>query len=38
MTGHRIARLIRRLCVPIFLFWLALAALTNSSVPPLEGR
>uniref|UniRef100_UPI0025ECDF58 MMPL family transporter n=1 Tax=Mycolicibacterium sp. TaxID=2320850 RepID=UPI0025ECDF58 len=36
MTGHRIARLIRRLCVPIFLFWLALAALTNSSVPPLE--
>ena len=36
MTGHRIARIIRRLCVPIALFWLALAALTNSSVPPLE--
>ena len=36
MSGHRVARLIRRLCVPIALFWLALAALTNTSVPPLE--
>jgi RND superfamily putative drug exporter len=36
MIGHRVARIIRRLCVPIFLFWLALAALTNTSVPPLE--
>ncbi|MGV0993755.1 MAG: RND family transporter [Mycobacterium sp.] len=36
MSGHRVARIIRRLCVPIFLFWLALAALTNTSVPPLE--
>jgi RND superfamily putative drug exporter len=36
MTGHRIATLIRLLCVPIFLFWLALAAVANTSVPPLE--
>ena len=31
-----IATLIRRLCVPIALAWLALAAVTNTSVPPLE--
>ncbi|TXI37369.1 MAG: MMPL family transporter [Mycobacterium sp.] len=31
-----IATLIRRLCVPIALAWLALAAVTNVSVPPLE--
>ena len=30
------ARIIRRLCVPIALAWLALAALTNASVPLLE--
>ena len=33
---HRIARIIRRLAVPILLGWLALAALTNTSVPGLE--
>ena len=31
-----IATFIRRLCVPIFLAWLALAAITNVSVPRLE--
>jgi len=31
-----IATLIRRFCVPIALAWLALAAVTNASVPPLE--
>ena len=36
MIGHRVATIIRRLCVPIFLFWLGLAALTNTSVPLLE--
>ena len=31
-----IAKLIRRLAVPILLAWMALAAFTNTSVPPLE--
>jgi hypothetical protein len=31
-----IAKIIRRLAVPILLAWMALAALTNTSVPPLE--
>jgi len=34
--GRSVATTIRRLSVPIFLAWLALAALTNSSVPRLE--
>ena len=33
----RIARSIRTLCVPIVLFWLAVAALTNALVPQLEA-
>ena len=33
----RIARSIRVLCVPIVLFWLAVAALTNALVPQLEA-
>jgi RND superfamily putative drug exporter len=32
----RIATLIRRLAIPIAIFWLALAASTNALVPPLE--
>src|SRR5579884_3999217 len=32
----RIPQAIRRLSVPILLFWLAMAALTNISVPQLE--
>ena len=32
----RVAKWIRRLCVPIVLFWLAVAALTNVLVPQLE--
>ncbi|MGB8501494.1 RND family transporter, partial [Mycobacterium sp.] len=32
-----IAKVIRRLAVPIALFWLALAAITNAVVPPLEA-
>ena len=31
-----IANLIRKLCIPIAVFWLALAALSNALVPPLE--
>ncbi|KKW65713.1 membrane protein [Mycolicibacterium elephantis] len=31
-----VAKWIRRLCVPIVLFWLAIAALTNVLVPQLE--
>lgn len=33
---HRAATWIRRLCVPILLFWLAIAAVTNALVPQLE--
>jgi hypothetical protein len=41
MTKHRprrfsLAHIIRRLSVPILLFWLALGAITNVLVPPLE--
>ena len=32
----RVARWIRWLCVPIVIFWLAVAALTNVLVPQLE--
>ena len=32
----RFARLVRRLAIPIAIFWLALAASTNALVPPLE--
>src|SRR3954470_15242488 len=32
----RVAKWIRRLCVPIVLFWVAVAALTNVLVPQLE--
>ena len=31
-----IAKIIRKLAVPVLLAWMALAALTNTSVPPLE--
>jgi RND superfamily putative drug exporter len=31
-----IAKIVRRLSVPILLAWMALAAFTNTSVPPLE--
>ena len=33
----RVAKWIRRLCVPIVLFWVAVAALTNVLVPQLEA-
>ena len=34
-----VAKSIRRLCVPLVLFWLAVAGLTNALVPQLEvGR
>ncbi|WP_428376010.1 RND family transporter [Mycolicibacterium sp.] len=33
----RVARWIRRLCVPIVLFWLAVAGLSNALVPQLEA-
>jgi RND superfamily putative drug exporter len=36
-TTDRVARWIRWLCVPIALFWLAAAALTNALVPQLEA-
>ncbi|WP_313675158.1 MMPL family transporter [Mycolicibacterium sp.] len=39
MSAHgkqRFARWIRRLCVPIAIFWLALAASSNALIPPLE--
>lgn len=41
MSSHsaspgRIPRLIRRLAIPIAIFWLALAAASNALVPPLE--
>ncbi len=35
-TPPRIPHAIRRLAVPIVLLWLALAAITNASVPQLE--
>jgi len=42
MSNHRppprsLAHVIRRLSVPILLFWLAVAAITNIVVPPLEA-
>ena len=36
-TTDRVAKWIRRLCVPIVLFWVAVAALTNVLVPQLEA-
>jgi RND superfamily putative drug exporter len=36
-TTNRVATWIRRLCVPIVLFWVAAAALTNVLVPQLEA-
>ena len=39
MSAHgkqRFARWVRRLCIPIAIFWLALAASSNALVPPLE--
>jgi RND superfamily putative drug exporter len=36
-TTDRAATWIRRLCVPIVLFWVAVAALTNVLVPQLEA-
>jgi RND superfamily putative drug exporter len=36
-TTDRVARWIRRLCVPIVLAWVAIAALTNVLVPQLEA-
>ena len=35
-TTDRVAKWIRRLCVPIVLFWVAVAALSNVLVPQLE--
>ena len=32
----RIASIIRKLCIPIAIFWLAVAASTNALIPPLE--
>jgi putative drug exporter of the RND superfamily len=42
MSNHHVprpslAQMIRRLSVPIALFWLALAAITNAAVPQLEA-
>ncbi len=36
VQGSRVARIIRRLAVPIVLLWVAIAALTNVSAPQLE--
>jgi RND superfamily putative drug exporter len=36
-TTDRVAKWIRWLCVPIVLFWLAVAALSNALVPQLEA-
>ena len=33
---HRLARATRRLCIPILLFWLVIAAASNALVPQLE--
>jgi RND superfamily putative drug exporter len=35
-SQHRMAKWLRRLSVPIVLFWLALAAFTNTTIQPLE--
>ena len=32
----RFATIVRKLCIPIAIFWLALAALSNALIPPLE--
>ena len=32
----RFPRLVRKLCIPIAIFWLALAASSNALIPPLE--
>ena len=32
----RFASIVRKLCIPIAIFWLALAALSNALIPPLE--
>ena len=32
----RFATLVRKLCIPIAIFWLALAASSNALIPPLE--
>ena len=37
VTKDPVATWIRRLCVPIVLFWVAVAALTNALVPQLEA-
>ena len=36
-TTDRVAKWIRRLCVPIVLFWLAITILSNALVPQLEA-
>ncbi|HKP39599.1 MMPL family transporter [Mycobacterium sp.] len=36
-TTDRVTKWIRRLCVPIVLFWVAVAALSNALVPQLEA-
>ena len=36
VEGGRIAKVVRRLSIPILLFWLGLAAVTNIVVPQLE--
>jgi putative drug exporter of the RND superfamily len=36
-TTDRVAKWIRRLCMPIVLFWVAVAALSNVLVPQLEA-
>ncbi|HYZ68058.1 MAG TPA: hypothetical protein VE666_09695, partial [Mycobacterium sp.] len=36
-TTDRVAKWIRWVCVPIVLFWLAVAALSNVLVPQLEA-
>ena len=35
-TPARVPNLVRKLAIPIAIFWLALAASTNALVPPLE--
>ena len=35
-TGDRVAGMIRVLCVPIVIFWVAVAALSNALVPQLR--
>ena len=36
ITASRPARIIEILCVPIILFWIAVAAVTNTVAPQLE--